>query len=926
MTMNRLLVLAVMTALAACSPRGEKLLERAEGSLARGEYRAAMIDLQNYLSDHPADARARAQLGIALLELGDANGAEAEIRKARELGAGDAELKVPECRLMASRSAFDRILAECRAGTGDAAADGELLIVRGGALLGLARNDEAVEEFRAAVTAQPDRLAAYQGLAVATLATSGTEAARKVMASAPDSVKDQPRYWTALGGLELRAGDLAAAERAFATGVERTGKGDPDDLDRLTALAGLTEVQLRQGNAQAAAATSQQLIEAAPKAPLAKILRAQAMAGAGDLAQARTLLEEVVSQRPEDVESRVLLGLVNFQLGNLGQAEMHLANVVSRQPDNVRAQRLLAEIRSRLLTPEEALEALKRSLVKAENDPGLLALASQLSLQGGDREAALAYLARVAASDAAKTPAGQLELAGGYLMAGELDRAVELLEAIPQAQDEAGIRRDTLLMTALLRQGKTGEAVTRAEALVARNPDSIPARNLAGAVYAAAGRTDAAREQFTAITRLNPDDAGAHISLARLDLVAGKPADAEQRFQRVLGKDGSNLVATLGMSAAAMARQDAKEAERWLLKAREDHPQSLDARLALSQFYLGRRDFGEARKVAEEAVKLAPEDASAANVLGLAQLGAGDSAAALDSFTRAVRAAPRAYGYSLNKARAHVQRRESGAALDTIDAVLKESPGLVPALVLGASTSLQFGQVERAAGYIERLRLAAPKSPIVPRLEGDLAMAQKRYKDAVADYARAADAARDTPLVVAQFNAARLAGLPQPQKVLESWLVQQPQDVPARIALAEHLNATGSTDQAIIEYEAALKVAPGNAALLNNLAVLYQEKGDARALPTAEQAYSAAPKNPAIQDTYAWLLVESGSVDKGLQLLRESARALANVPEAQYHLGAALAKKGEAAEARRVLEQVVAGPGPADVKAEARRVLEGLGK
>lgn len=919
--MKRMVLLAVVTALAACSPRGEKLLERAEGSLARGEYRAAMIDLQNYLSDHPENAGARAQLGLALLELGDVNGAEAEIRKARELGAGDEQLKVPECRLLASRSAFERIIKECVVGSGDAATDGEMLIVRGGALLGLGRNDEAAETYRAAVSAQPERLAAYQGLAVATLATGGAAAARQVMASAPDAVKEQARYWTALGGLELRAQDLAGAEKAFQTAVERTAKGDPDDLDRLTALAGLTEVQLRQGDTKAAAATSQQLLEAAPKAPLAKILRAQAVAGAGDLAQARTLLEEVVSQWPEDSESRVLLGLVNFQLGNLGQAEMHLANVVSRQPDNVRAQRLLAEIRSRLLTPEEALEALKRSLVKADNDPALLALASQLSLQSGDREAALAYLAQVGASDVAKTPAGQIELAGGYLMAGELDRAVELLEAIPEAQDETGIRRDTLLMTALLRQGKTSEAVSRAEALVARNPDSVASLNLAGAVYAAVGRTDDARQQFEAITRINPDDAGAQVSLARLDLLAGKPDAAAQRFQKVLDKDGTNLIATLGMSAASAAKQDAEGAERWLLKAREDHPQSLETRLALAQFYLGRRDFDEARKMAEEAVKLSPEDAAAANALGLAQLGAGDSAGALDSFSRAVRLAPRAYGYSLNKARAHVQRREPGPALDTVDAVLKESPGFVPALALGASMALQFGQVERAAGYIERLRLAAPQSPIVPRLEGDLAMAQKRYKDAVADYAKAADASSDTALVVAQFNAARLAGLANPQKVLESWLVQQPQDVPARIALAEYLGASGATERAIAEYEGALKALPGNAILLNNLAVQYQKQGDARALATAEQAYSAAPDNPAIQDTYGWLLVETGSLDKGLQLLRRSAKTLANVPEAQFHLGVALAKKGETAEARRLLEQVVAGPATDDIKNEARRVL-----
>jgi putative PEP-CTERM system TPR-repeat lipoprotein len=922
--MKRVLLLAVVATLAACAPKGEKLLARADASLAKGEYRAAMIDYQNYVADHPDDAVARARLGVALLELGDVRGAEVEIQKARDLGAPAVDLKLPECRLLASRSAFERILAECQPGTGNAAVDGELLVVRGGALLGLGRNAEAVEALGAATKADPQNLAAWQGLAAATLATAGKDAARKVMQSVPESVKAQPRYWTSLGGLELRMGDLGAAGKAFQTGIERTSEDEPDDLDRLTALAGLTEVQLRQGDASAAAATSEQLIKAAPKAPLAKILRAQAVAGAGDLAQAKTLLEEVVSQQPDDTDARVLLGLVNFQLGNLGQAEMHLANVVSRQPDNVRAQRLLAEIRSRLLTPEEALEALKRSLVKAGNDPALLALASQLSLQGGDREAALAYLAQVGDSEMARTPAGQVELAGGYLMAGELDRAVQLLEALPETQDDSGLRRDTLLLTALLRQGKTDEAVRRAEAMVERNPDSIEGRNLAAAVYASAGRTDQARAQLEAILKLQPDNLGAKISLGRLDLATGELDAAAGRFEAVLAQDPKNLVAQLGMSAVGIERKDPKEAERWLLKARDDHPQSAEARLALSQYYLAQRDFGEARKAAAEAVKLAPDDAAAANALGLAELGAGDSGAALEQFSRAVKLAPRAYGYSLNKARAHVQRKEPGPAFEAIDSVLKDAPGFLPALALGASTALQFGQVERAAGYVERLRLAAPGAPIVPRLEGDLAMAQKRYKDAVADYARAADLATDTPLVVAQFEAARKAGLPNPQKYLESWLAQHPSDVAARVALAEYLSGAGGGGRAIAEYEAALKLSSGNPVLLNNLAVLYQQQGDPRALETAERAYSGAPNVPAIQDTYGWILVGAGQVDQGLKLLRSSAKALAGVPEAQYHLGAALAKKGDTAEARSILEAVVAGQAPESVKADARKVLATL--
>ena len=44
------LIAAVLAALAACAPSGEKLLARAEQQLAGGEYRGAMIDLRNYLA------------------------------------------------------------------------------------------------------------------------------------------------------------------------------------------------------------------------------------------------------------------------------------------------------------------------------------------------------------------------------------------------------------------------------------------------------------------------------------------------------------------------------------------------------------------------------------------------------------------------------------------------------------------------------------------------------------------------------------------------------------------------------------------------------------------------------------------------------------------------------------------------------------
>src|SRR5688572_1351023 len=297
------LLACLLVPLAACSPSGEKLLARAEEQLAVGEYRGAMIDLRNYLARNPDDARARVDLGLAMLELGEVTAAEEEIAKATGLGAGRDQTLLVECRLMVARASYQKALDECTSSGADASRAVELAVVRGEALLGLRRYDEARASFESVLKAQPQNLNALQGLAIAAFGAGGIEAARTVFAGAPEQVRSRPRYWLALGSLELRASALEEAEKAFEAALARSSDDDKEGPDALGALAGLTETQLRLNKLDAARASSERLLTAAPNSRIAKLLSAQVAASGGDDERAREQLEELVSANPDDLQA-----------------------------------------------------------------------------------------------------------------------------------------------------------------------------------------------------------------------------------------------------------------------------------------------------------------------------------------------------------------------------------------------------------------------------------------------------------------------------------------------------------------------------------------------------------------------------------------------------------------------------------------------
>jgi cellulose synthase operon protein C len=131
-------------------------------------------------------------------------------------------------------------------------------------------------------------------------------------------------------------------------------------------------------------------------------------------------------------------------------------------------------------------------------------------------------------------------------------------------------------------------------------------------------------------------------------------------------------------------------------------------------------------------------------------------------------------------------------------------------------------------------------------------------------------------------------------------------------------------DSAITEYTRVVAEHPADATALNNLAWLYQQKGDlAKARGLAEQAVAAAPQAYLI-DTLGWILLAQGEADKALTYLSAANLAAPKNPDIQYHLAVALNRLGRTADARATLETLLGSGVTFSDRAEAEKLLQQL--
>ena len=905
-----LTLLCVGLLLSGCGlAKGKGNLDTGAKYQASGQYRAAYIEAKKVLQHDSKNGNAWLLLGQASLMLGDSNDALSDLQKAKANGVPEARWAVPMGRTLLVTQQYDELLKTVSAGKSfEPKVKARVEALRGDAYRELKQNDQAQQSYKAALALDPGSPQALVGLARQAIIANDPASAGQYLQQALAASPENPQAWTAKGDLAFGSRDFTGAESDY---QKVLGFKNPDWLpqEHFYALTRLANAQVEQSELDKALASIQTLEKMSPQQPYPHYLHAVVLYKQGHFDDATTQLQQVLKAAPDNPQAQMLMGAVNYAQGNYGQAEMYLSNVMGKEPKNVETRRLLALTFYREGRSRQALDMLRSAVPGTPSDTELLALLQRAAADGSGTPGAVASATSggkaqpgAAATGAANPSDAQFAQAGKALTSGNATDAIRLLQQIPAGDAATEARRASLLAMAYVREKRPDEAVKTAAAYAEKNPQNSAAHLLYGTTLVAAGKRAEARAQYSEAHKLDPKNIQVLLSLGSLDSLDGHYKDAAGRYETILKQDPKNAVAMTALGRVAMQQNDKAQAIKWLKQAISAAPKSAAAYAGLVLLYSESGQFDEAAATAKQLADADPNNPEALNALGAAELNAGHHNEALKPLQQAVNLAPQVALYRTNLARAQIINKDTKAAESNLDQVIKADPGQLTAVTLRAFMNLRDKDLPGALAMAQTLQKQPATKAAGLSLEGDLYMADKSWSKAAQAYQQALKIDNARPLVVKNFMALNQSGAKQPDAVLRDWLAKHPDDASTRVLLAQYYMEHAQNTTAATQYEQVLKAFPTNVGALNNLAWIYTEQHNPKALALAERAHKLAPDSAGVADTYAWALIADNQAKTALPILVKAAKAAPKVPAIQYHLAVAQSRTGDKAGARTTLE------------------------
>jgi tetratricopeptide (TPR) repeat protein len=434
-----------------------------------------------------------------------------------------------------------------------------------------------------------------------------------------------------------------------------------------------------------------------------------------------------------------------------------------------------------------------------------------------------------------------------------------ILKDNPKDSDARGLQASLLLD-----RGDVQKAISELQAVVNAAPDNFVARYNLGRAHVARGEWEQARQQFTEAIRERPDYLPAYLALAQLQVMRDEYDTALKTVARILIIDKNNGPARMIEAAALLGEKRYTDARQLLEAVRKANPAAPDIDFSLGMVAMKEGNLKEAEDIFRKAYAANPKDSR--GLVGLVE-----TLAAEGHYDQAIQ-------FLQGELAKAPKRTDLQMALGNI-AVRAGNFDLAIAQFQAALNEMDKNSKSRGEVYF---RLG-----VTLRRKGDL-------KSSIDALAKAREALPGNSMVVDE------------------------------LALA--FQTADRKPEARQTYEQAVKLDPQNGFALNNLAYLIAEGGGGdldQALTYAQRAKQILPNLSEVSDTLGWIYLKKNMSDNAMDIFQGLVNKAPNNPTYRFHLGMALAQKGDKPKALKELQKAL---GSSPAKDEENKIRDLINK
>lgn len=435
----------------------------------------------------------------------------------------------------------------------------------------LGRQDEAVRDYRAALSVNPRHYEANYNLGVVLLRMKDVYGAAAAFRAAADSTggprKANALYKMGAAYLKLGPGKYGLAREAF----EQAIRAQPDNIPARLKLAEM-EPDTQEGYERAIEGFEKALRLKPNYAPV-YFSMAVFQSSRGRVRQAITSYSNAVKFNPELLEARHRLGALLLSERRWSEAREQFELAVKKDRDDAKSRFYLGRAALGEKNFKTAIEEFQKAV----------------SLSGG------AY------------PEAHMNMGRAYSAMNDLPRAIQAYQEALKTRDDYHEAWYNLGLVHL-RQKREEDAIQAFKAAVEHSPSFQNAWFNLAVAYARIGNEAESINAYKKVIDISPDNKQARLNLAVRYARAGQLPEAIRLYKEVLKQDESYSSAWLNLGIAYYKSGDNGAAAEALGRAMALDPNELKARLYMAKVKLASKDYAGAVQFMEQVVDMDPSN------------------------------------------------------------------------------------------------------------------------------------------------------------------------------------------------------------------------------------------------------------------------------------------------------------------------------